>query len=86
MYLYFQTKENQLQDLLEAKTLALTQADRLIAQHRSRKASYEAEVNIIVNHYILIGQMYVCIYELALLKSNQAFWISTKQIQDEITL
>jgi hypothetical protein len=77
MYLYFQTKENQLQDLLEAKTLALTQADRLIAQHRSRKASYEAEVNIIVNHYILIGHMYV---------SNQAFWISTKQIQDEITL
>lgn len=59
MYLYFQTKENQLQDLLEAKTLALTQADRLIAQHRSRKASYEAEVNIIVNHYILIGQMYI---------------------------
>ncbi|WAR07678.1 CIP2A-like protein [Mya arenaria] len=40
-----QTKEQHLQDLLEAKTLALTQADRMLAQYRSRKGQDEAEFN-----------------------------------------
>lgn len=40
-----QTKEQHLQDLLEAKTLALTQADRMLAQYRSRKGQDDAECN-----------------------------------------
>jgi hypothetical protein len=40
-----QTKENSLLDLLEAKTLTLTQTDRLLAQYRTRIAQYEAEVS-----------------------------------------
>ena len=39
-----QTKEQHLQDLLEAKTLALNQADRMLNQHRARKGQDEAEV------------------------------------------
>ena len=43
------TKENHLQDLLEAKTLALSQADRLITQYRVQRAHFEEDTQKIAN-------------------------------------
>ena len=40
-----QVKEMQLQDLLDAKTAALSQSDHFIAQYRCRSAQSEAEVH-----------------------------------------
>jgi hypothetical protein len=46
-----QTKEEHLQDLLDAKAMALNHADKLIAQYRARKAQADAEVRRIKPTY-----------------------------------
>lgn len=57
-----QTKEEHLQDLLDAKAMALNHADKLIAQYRARKAQADAEVRRIKPPYlcILFNAYYVC--------------------------
>ena len=41
-----------MQDLLEAKALALNQADRLIAQYRSRLGESETDVSPLLSVYM----------------------------------
>ena len=54
LYIYLKQKESHLQDLVDAKSLALTQADRLISQYRGRKAHIDEEVLICVQLSLLL--------------------------------
>ena len=47
------TRENHLDDLVQAKTMALAQADRLIQQYKSRLAQVDSEVGLLSIKYLL---------------------------------